>query len=332
MFNTFIELGKLDEKQKEQTWKQTISASQAWMLYKEPYNLIRDKLGKERIFPSAYDNIPEKVSNSLKANGKFYEQPIMKDIAQNFLGDKKYEYADITYASVINKDITATPDFVTFDSNGSIDSVNDIKASSSSIKELQERYIYQILHQCAVIGVNDGYLWVKGAVSKPIQKIAFSFTDDEINAHLDYCVKFLLNLKFGLESAYDDLANVKVEKEPIKAIDLNAKANKETKELATKFWELNSQKKEIESQLDELKETFKSNFTKSSNLYLNGNDYVSIVWNVLKPKTNWEQLARDLMEKHNESESLITQYTGTETKDSCTITAKTAKKAKVFKS
>lgn len=331
MFNNFIELGKLTDTQKEKTWKETLSASQMYMLYKEPYNLIREKLGKEKAFPSVYDNIPKQVSESAMANGKFYEEHVMKDIAKNFMVNKRFMYDDVTFAYVAEQALTATPDFVVYDDKGNIESVNDIKCSGSSRKELEERYMYQVLHQCAVIGVNKGNLWIKGVLSKPIEKIAFEFTDEEILSHINYCTQFLLNLRLGLETAYDHLVNVETKKEPADDVDLNDKSNKDLKKTAEKFWELTKQKKELDAQADELKQVFKDSFSKSTNLYLTPNDYVRVVYSTKKPSTDWETLAKDLIAKHNEPESIINNYTGTETKEVCTISTYTSKKAKVFK-
>lgn len=209
-------LGTLTKEQKETTWKTSLSGSQAWMLVNEPYNLLRDKLGIERIHKSADDvfDLPniKKYSESAMANGTMYEPKVMEEV-RSFHPDEDLRYTDTTYELVLNDNntdlrITGTPDWVRVDKQGKIDLVGDIKCSKSAEDEMEirKRYLYQLVHNCIVLGyINSAEIDAKGYITTPLNKHTYSIPQEYFDFYEQRLLEFIKAYETKNETFFDDL-------------------------------------------------------------------------------------------------------------------------------
>lgn len=209
-------LGVLNTQQKEQTWKDSISGSQAWMLLHEPYNLLRDKLGKQRIHKSKYDVFEssrlKNVSETAKDNGKLYEsfvfQELQRDYKTNYVSKDETFQLEFEGSSL---KITSTPDFIEYDQDGNVIHLGDIKCSTSaqSKEVMLERYLPQLLHNCYVMGTLSAEIVAKNEITKPLLRYPIIFTQEEMDAYENKLKDFTINVLMGNETAYDYLVEDK---------------------------------------------------------------------------------------------------------------------------
>lgn len=206
-------LGVLNTQQKEQTWKDSISGSQAWMMLYEPYNLLRDKLGIPRIHKSKYDIFKldrlKNISDTAKENGKLYEsfvfQELQRDYETNYISKDETFQLEFEGSSL---KVTATPDFLEYDKDGNVIHLGDIKCSTSaqSKEAMIDRYLPQLLHNCYVMGIFSAEIVAKNEITKPLLRYPVIFTQEEIDDYENKLKEFTINIIMGNESAYDHLA------------------------------------------------------------------------------------------------------------------------------
>lgn len=272
---TIISLGKLDKQQKEATWSTSVSGSQAWMLINEPYNLLRDKLGVERIHPSKYDFFNTSKGKSIGANamsaGTLYESTVFQEVLQHIPNAVSEDicYQTILTIDNIQKDwrITATPDWVVWNQEKTIAlQFGDIKCSTSAddMSVMSERYYYQLLHNGYVLNCMNTELDTKNQITRPLNRYLFELTQQDLDWYQQKLIEFFVALETNNVEYYDSLYlnnNNKQEKEEESEVVYQT-LNKDTIEydIANKLIDLKANQAQIKEQIDELEEQLKQRF------------------------------------------------------------------------
>lgn len=318
MNRTRTNLGVLTAQQKEQTWKDSISGSQAWMLFHEPYNLLRDKLGKQRIHKSKYDIFEssrlKNVSETAKDNGKLYESFVFQELQRDYK-ESNYVSKDETFQLDIKKDIsikiTATPDFIEYDKKGNVVlHLGDIKCSTSagSKETMLERYLPQLLHNCYVMGTLSAEIVAKNEITKPLLRYPIIFTQEEIDAYEQKLIEFGINVWLGNETAYDYLVEDK------NLPPTNEEANPEevyeaVGEEAAELEQLFSHKllvKESAKKIKEIESKYKERFNQCSITF---NDKIfTLKSSVRKGSIDYEQLINYLQQTYSFPTNLVEKF------------------------
>lgn len=264
-------LGNLTKEQKEQTWKESISGSQAWMLINEPYNLIRDKLGIERIHPSKYDFLNSErmklIGDNAKAQGTFYEPMVMEELKQH---EPNYSYVDWTFEK-LNEEfspmrVTATPDFFDLTNPYQVElefsKFGDIKCSTSAhnAEEMSKRYYWQLLHNAYVLNCLESELVAKNEITKPIERYKFTFTPEQLKEYENYLIEFCKNVREGNVEAYDSMYQpVKLTKDIEKdTLIANEEQTIKLETLLAKQEELKALEEEVKALQAEWKQNFEN--------------------------------------------------------------------------
>lgn len=267
-------LGHLTKEQKEKTWATTLSGSQAWMLVNEPYNLIRDKLGVQRIHKSKYDFFNtakmKTIGDNAKAQGTMYESTVLKELNQHipeaFGLDETYQlqYLNSKDEVIGLYQVTCTPDWIVLDNNGDISYFGDIKCSTSAHDEaiMMDRYYYQLLHNAYVLGCNAAELDAKNEITKPLNRYLVEFTNQDFEDYEKKVLEFFANIQLNNVTAYDflvledtkeqdnnDIENITRSADALEAHNLKLLA------------ELKAQEKAIKSQIEDLEKYYKDNYT-----------------------------------------------------------------------
>lgn len=288
------DLGKLTLEEKKVYWKTSVSGSQAWMLIHEPYNLLRDKLELPRIHKSKYDFFNsekfKEISTSAMASGTMYEKVVMEELKQH-IPNEELIYEDHTYQLCFydnngventNLVITSTPDYYIKDEAGNFKVIGDIKcstsASSSSI--MMERYYYQALHNCYVLGrVKSFELDAKDSITKPLNRYQITFEDEDFDEYENKLLQFFINILFKNETAYDDLYRDN-EAKKVEGKEIAIKPAMEyvavKKELDTlkDLYNLKQQEKDIKENIAMIESKYKDNY---DNLNVDCGDMLFII-------------------------------------------------------
>ncbi len=275
---SLVDLRELTQEQKEATWKETISGSQAWMLVNEPYNLLRDKLGVERIHKSKYDFLDKSkkgkaISNNAMHQGTMFE-PVIANIIKDEI-DNNFIYENHTLQLHLFMDngnkldmckITSTPDlYIKGEKGNTYKLIADIKCSTSAANEevMMERYYYQALHNCYVTNCKDFVFFCKNEITGPLYTYQLSFTDEDFEQWEQKILEFFTNLIMQNETAYDNLyveqktsktKDIELKEPIIRDADVNEAAVLENLIL------LKQQQAEIKSQIEAIEKVYKDNF------------------------------------------------------------------------
>lgn len=273
---SLVDLGKLNKEQKQEMWANSISGSQAWMLMNEPYNLIRDKVGVERIHKSKYDflnsNKMKAISENAMQQGTNYEHLVFEEVKghipnaiyedhtlQLFLFDDNGNRLD-------NLIITSTPDFYVKEGS-KFTLIGDIKCSTSADNEeaMKERYYYQALHNCYVSNCFEFVLCAKNEITKPLNIYKFSFSQDDFDKYENLLMTFFMNITFKSVNAYDNLYEEKQEQK-IEGKEIALKplveydAQGDEAITLERLFALKQQAKEIENEIKLIEEHYKENY------------------------------------------------------------------------
>lgn len=305
------DLGKLNKEQKEQTWKTTISGSQAWMLINEPYNLIRDKLDIERIHKSKYDffnsNKFKKIGENAMACGTMYEKVVMEEVKQHYPNaiyeDHTYQLTLKTGELIIVDKITSTPDFYLKDGD-TFTLIGDIKCSKSASDEeaMTERYYYQALHNCYVSNCKNFILTAKNEITGPLNMYQFTFTNEDFEDYENKLVNFFFNLNSRNFQAYDSLyeqnQTKKVEGKVIEIKELvQYEAQQEEASLLEKLAALKLQEKAIKDEISTIEDTYKQKY---DNLLVSFNNKVFEIKATERRGTiDYTKAIKEISEKYN---------------------------------
>lgn len=318
------DLGKLNQQEKETYWKNSISGSQAWLLINEPYNLIRDKLGKERIHKSKYDffNI-EKVKDyteNAKLCGILYEKVVIEELKLRE-GYEKLEYNDHTYRLYLydkdNKElpyqITSTPDYLIKDNKKNVILVGDIKCSTQADNQqvMSERYYYQLLHNCYVLNCLNAELDAKGITTKPLNQYKIPFTQEQLKEYENKLLVFMSCLFSGIETAYDTLAQnkIKVEKEIESGEVETIVADTNSINNFNNYLQIKQQHKELEEQIKTYEEYFKNSY--ENTLIDFGTHSIVIKSSSRKGNVDYDRLLSDLKVDEDTKENYRKETTTT---------------------
>lgn len=314
MKRSLVKLGKLKPEEKEKVWAESISGSQAWMLINEPYNLLRDKLGVERIHKSKYDFFNSNKFKTISANamacGTLYEEAVfnyeVKPAIQQAIRDDetfKLFLFDSNGTKLEKLIITATPDYYVKQDDTYI-LVGDIKCSTEADNEekMLERYKWQALHNCYVLNCKDFELSAKGNITAMINKYTWVFSQDDFEWYEKKLLEFYYALAFNDVEAYDHLYKEQQEEKTqskeilIKPlVEYDAQADEA--ETLENYFIKKQQLKQLEAEVKQLEEFYKSNY---DNLKINFNNKVFEIKASERVGTiDYTKAIKEICEKYN---------------------------------
>lgn len=312
-------LGVLTQEQKEFYWLNTISGSQTWLLAHEPYNLLRDKLGVERIHKSKYDflnsNKMKEVSDTAKANGIMYEEIVVKELQRecpnNNISHNLDTYLFTTKINNVDMFISSTPDYFILDENGKAKVIGDIKCSTQGDKEqvMLERYYYQALHNCYCFGVYEFELTTKTMVSRPINIYHWTFTQEDFDKYEEMLFNFYFAWSLQQTTYYDDGVEVSTpQAQDQEYIFTNTTYNAEQNEVDSikRLLQLKNHKKEVEKEISILEEYYKNNY---DNLKVESDSVVlEMKASIRKGSYDYQAMLSYLKDKYNINDSELDEF------------------------
>lgn len=277
---SLVKLGTLNKEEKETQWANSVSGSQAWLLINEPYNLIRDKLGLERLHTSQHDYINsrgfrEQYGNSAMAQGIMYEETVLKELKGHFPNEELI-YEDTTFKLILfdnetkleHINITSTPDYFIVDNNGGYKLIGDIKCSSSADKEevMMERYYYQALHNSYVLNCTPNFeIDAKNNITSPVHRYVLQFTQQDFQEYETKLIEFFTNLLFKNETAYDYMFEQKQHAKKVgknlkikPLVDYEASGNE--CDVLERLLQLKDQEKLIKQEIATIEQEYKTNY------------------------------------------------------------------------
>lgn len=321
MTKQLINLGHLSPEQKEETWSTTVSGSQAWMLIHEPYNLIRDKLGVERIHKSKYDifNLPklQQMSANAMAQGRHYERSVFDELKfHEDLNDIISK--DETYQLIINEypnmKITCTPDWIKLDTNGNIIKFGDIKCTSAadSEEDMTERYYPQLLHNAYVLGCCDTELDAKGIISRPLYRYVRTITPEALADYEQRLIYFFYCLENNIVDAYDFMVesletNNEEPKKEVIIVEENIEEPETINDLE-RLMELKAQESITKKEIENLEKKLGLKTTYENANLTFGNHVLSITTTITKPSLDYKEACAYLMDMYNINSAMLAQF------------------------
>lgn len=281
---SLVLLNKLTQEQKEQTWKETISGSQAWALANEPYRLIREKLGLEPIHPTKYaffeTETGQKLTEVARLNGHLYEPTVVQELKRDH-PELDYVYADNTFKLCLFTEegtkfeaakITCTPDlYIKGDKPNTFKLVADIKNTKYWKDEevLKEKYYWQALHNCYVLNCKEFVLYAKCETRQSPAEYVWVFSDEQFQMWENVLVGFFNNIVLNKPDAYDELyeqKKVKEEQEKLTGKTLKFKdpvereADAAERMLLENLFEAKAKMAELKSDIEDMESAYKENF------------------------------------------------------------------------
>lgn len=306
-------LGKLTQEQKQETWKLSLSGSQASRLIEEPYNLIREKLGMEREHPSKLDffesDAGKEIANHAMSAGTKYESTVFSELKEHI---PEAVSEDICYKKTIfynnewkeNWNITGTPDWIIWNEDRTQAlKLGDIKCSTAADdkKEMFKRYQYQLLHNCYVLNCFSSELDTKNQITKPLNRyLVNDFTQQDFEWYEAKLIEFFEALERQDYTYYDNLYNQQLLQDNNSTLEPmlyeNIEPDNNTFNILTRLQELSNTISVLDKEKKELEALFKERFDNITMSF--GNNTMILKSSYIKGGIDYTSMLNDLRNRN----------------------------------